>query len=230
MKTGIKLSLYVIISASLFNCSNPIGNNSSKYLLTINIPEVSSSGWKAAYVAWIEDLDGNNLQNLYICEKILKDITSNPDQLLGEPLPYWRRIKSYVIDPSLVDAITGASIQKSHSIIRTFYINDKNLKIKVCLEIDRSKNGNKYFEDRPSFIYKTDTIDFNTLESKYSLKLRAFMADNIATKGFAQNPPIKPIPDFSPYKYDTAIQYIFPADMFINETPESSHLTVEITQ
>ncbi len=230
MKFTITFSLFFIITASLINCSSPTNNNACKYILTLNFPEISSNGWKAAYVAWIEDLEGNNIQNLYICEKILNDITSNPDQLLGEPLPYWRRNKSSVINPSQLDAITGASIQKAFNIKRELYINNKKLKIRVCIEIDRSKNGNEYFEDRPSFIYKTDTIDLNKLNDSYLLKLNGFMADNTSHKGFAQNPPIKPIPDFSPYKYDTSIQYIYPVDMFINETPESSHLTVEITQ
>ncbi len=230
MKTALSLSIFILIATLLLNCSSHANKIACKYTLTLNFPEISPNGWDATYVAWIEDLNGNNLQNLYICEKVLTDITSNPDQLLGEPLPYWRKNKLSVIDLSQIDAITGASIQKSFKIARELYISNNNSKIIVCLEIDRAKNGNEYFDDRPSFIYKTDTIDLNNLKDSYSLKLNGFMADKTATKGFAQNPPIKPIPDFYPNKYDTNIQYIYPADMFINETPESSHLTLEITQ
>ena len=230
MNKIINFCLYLLITALLLNCSSPTNSNSCKYTLTLNFPEISSNGWKATYVAWIEDLDGNNIQNLYICKKLLTDIISDPSKLEGDPLPYWRKNKLSIIDLSQVDAVSGASIQKSFKIARELYISNNNSEIRVCLEIDRAKNGNEYFDDRPSFIYKTDTIDLNNLKDSYSLKLNGFMADKTSSKGFAQNPPIKPIPDFSPWKYNTAIQYIYPTNMFINETPESSHLTVEITQ
>ena len=204
-------------------------DNPISYRLTLNFPGVSSVGWAAVYVAWIENESGENLQNIYICQKIVEDMTTNPGKLTGIALPYWAREKTENTDLENVDAVTGASIQDATEFVRTLAIGNET-KFRVCFEIDRSKNNNDYFTDRPCFIYKSALIDLNNLQESYELTLEAFMPNDTKDSSFGQNPPLKDIPGFEVWKYMTALQYIEPIDMLLNESAEHSNLIVEIIE
>lgn len=198
-----------------------------EYQLTIKYPGVSSVGMDAIFIAWAEDADSNNIQNLYICNKIKKDIVTSASTLYGEALPYWRREKSASIDWDDVDGITGASTQTAFEITRTLSVGEVT-EIRVCFEIDRSANGNEYFTDRPCFIYLSELIDLTALKDSYELVLRGFMANDSESNTYGQTPPLQDIPGFEEWKYMSDTSYITPRDMFIDESIGHSNLSVVI--
>ncbi|MBN1116902.1 MAG: hypothetical protein JXA77_06850 [Bacteroidales bacterium] len=204
-------------------------DDTPSYKVKLDFPGVSSVGWAAVYVAWIENESGENLQNIYICQKIIEDMTTNTGVLTGIALPYWAREKTGNTDLENVDAVTGASIQDATEFERTLALGDVT-KFRVCFEIDRSKNNNDYFTDRPCFIYKSALIDLNNLQESYELTLEAFMPNDTKGSSFGQNPPLQDIPGFEVWKYMTSLQYIEPIDMLLNESVEHSNLFVEISE
>jgi hypothetical protein len=200
-KYSINLSslilLFVLISSINVTAQSSEPKN-SKNKLTFNFqgPSVKS---KTVYVCWIEDENGNNLQNIYVCNRTV----NIGGGLLGDDLPYWKKNKSPV------DGVTGASVQKSLNVTRI--INIGNIRhFRVCFEIDRSENGNEYFYDRPSFIYRSDVIDLDKLQMSYSLNLYGWMAnDNSNPKKYSQQPKDKnKIPGFEQYKLMTDTSFI----------------------
>ncbi len=199
----------------------------TEFQISLKYPGVVNSGWAAVYIAWVEDENGNNIQNLYICNKIKTDMTTDPNALVGTVLPYWRREKSNSINWDDVDGITGASIQTSFDIIRTFSV-QRFSKIRVCFEIDKATNGNEYFNDRPCFIYKSELIDLNTLKEYYMLNLEGYMANNTGGGNLGQNPPLQDIPGFEVWKFMSDVSYIAPHDMFVDETSDYSNFSVVI--
>jgi hypothetical protein len=194
-KNNINLSLlillFVLISSFNVTAQNSEPKN-SKYQLTFNFqgPSVNS---KTVYVCWIEDENGKNIQNIYVCNRAVNIGV----RLLGDTLPYWKKIKS----PSPLDGVTGASVQKSLNVTRV--INIGNIRhFRVCFEIDRSENGNEYFYDKPSFIYRSNVIDLDNLQMSYSLNLYGWMANDTSNpKKYSQQPKDKnKIPGFEQYK------------------------------
>lgn len=199
------------------------------YQLTINYPGVTAVGMNAIFIAWVEDEEGNNIQNLYICNKIKADMTTSPGTLLGVALPYWSREKSASIEWDNVDGITGASTQTATGITRTLSAGEIT-KIRVCFEIDRSANENDYFTDRPCFIYKSELIDLTALEENYTLNFEGFMANDTEHGTYGQTPPLQNIPGFEVWKFIPDATYVAPRNMFIDETEENSNLTVVIEE
>jgi len=71
--------------------------------------EDGTSSYNNIYVAWIEDMDGTVIQNLYICNKLLTDMVPPSTILTNTALPYWNEFK---YDPSQIDAVSGATVAK----------------------------------------------------------------------------------------------------------------------
>jgi hypothetical protein len=165
--------------------------------LSFSGPNVSP---QAVYASWVEDENENNIQNIYICNSLL----GIGKTLHGDAIPYWTTVK--YPQNKTVDGVTGASIQKEFKIQRDLILNTKN-KFKVCFEIDRSLNDNEYFNDRPSFVYKTNLIDINDLKDSYTLNLVGWMTNDTNTGTYSQA-PIKDIPDYEEYKLMPDLSYI----------------------
>ena len=176
----------------------------ASYQVVLNFrgPSVGSS---VVYASWIENETGENIQNLYICNRVV-DIGKS---LLGDDLPYWK-LKKYNAD---LDGVTGPSVQQSITVTRDFK-SDSAEKLRVCFEIDRSTNGNAYFYDRPSFIYKSDLIDLENIEDLYHLELKGWMAnDTDSPEKYSQQPKTAgSIPGFEQNKFmgDQTLSYITP--------------------
>ncbi len=167
-----------------------------------------------AYVAWIEDSDGTNLQNLYLCERVIG--ANGTKTLHGTALPYWHTTKYDEENPDdypTVDGVTGASTQVSKTVTRNLKI-DETTEFRVCFEIDRSKNENDSFTDRPAFIYKSGLITLSGLEDSYPLTLVAYMPndtlDDYYDDEYTQLPKDDvTIPGFEAYAYLTSLSYIW---------------------
>jgi hypothetical protein len=209
--------------------SNKVSGPALNFQLTIHFPGVSNVGWAAVYVAWAEDSLGNNIQNIYICNSIVDDMTKNKNRLTGVALPYWSKTKTANTDLSHVDAITGASVQKPTTIKSNIAI-EPSQSFRVCMEIDRSVNGNAYFTDRPSFIYKTGLLTMDSLPGNFNLRLMGFMANDTKDKKFGQTPPLQDIPGFEAWKYMENTEYLKPIDLLLNETEGQSNLSVTIEE
>lgn len=112
------------------------------------------------YVIWIENQAGNNIQNLYICERLLG---GGAGALHGTALPYW---KSHKYPGSSIDGVTGAT--ESGNFILTGNLADSGIrKFKIYMELDRSYDVNDWFNDQPALIYSTDEIDLDNLQPQY---------------------------------------------------------------
>ncbi len=240
MKKIFNTALLILLSILLFGCnvaesdqSSGSGSNNSSSDDTASEPaddtaaepvefEVKfvfagpSTSTGLSYVAWIEDESGNNLQNLYVTKKLSKET------LLGDALPYWSTLKRP--QNGSVDGVTGASTNLALTITRD--LNPTAIrKIRVCFEIDRSKNDNSYFYDRPSFIYWTDIIDLDSLNSSYSMSLIGWMANDSTGTTYGQQPKATPTPSwFSQYTLITDKLYIeLVNDMVTNVTVHVTH-------
>jgi hypothetical protein len=147
----------------------------------------SGSG-NVVYACWIEDEDGNFIQNIYVCNRLLGDM------LTGTAIPRWKTT-DYPLD---IDTVSGASIDDN--LDYTTDLNDTSRKFRVFFEVDHSWNGNDYFYDRPSFIYRSGSIDINNLVSPgYELDLIGWMSNDTEGSGVGQQPKTA-IAGFEQYK------------------------------
>lgn len=178
------------------------------FLLTLEFtgPSVSPS---TVYAAWLEDAQGNNIQNIYICNRVV----GSSGGLLGDALPQWLTLKYPQNDD--IDGVTGASIQEQNTITRDIS-SIPRAPFRVVFEIDRSKNNNEYFGDRPAFVYRTELIDTNQLQNEYALTLYSWMSNGTDTGTYSQAPS-KSIGGYAPYKIMTELSYVQPHnDMVIS--------------
>jgi len=121
------------------------------------------------YVAWIEDMDGNVIQNLVICNRVL----GIGKTLTNTALPFWKTFRYNAAQVDL-DAVTGATIAKTDfSVSRTFK-STTITKFKVCFETDRSFDINDWFTtDQPALLYSA-IVDLTKAQTSYSLTLEAW--------------------------------------------------------
>lgn len=177
--------------------------------VTINERDTSTSSNKV-YCAWMEAENGVNLKNLYVCDKMVFELDSDPnnDKLNGDALPNW--LKKKYQQHKDVDGITGSSDQGSNTLISFF----RNVELgtthrfRICFEIDRSWNGNGHFTDRPAFTYSTDLIDIVDLESSYALSVSGWMSNSTDSGSLSQKP--------SPVPTDYAIEKFMPASGYLD--------------
>ena len=131
-----------------------------------------------------------------------------------------------------IDGITGASDQVN-IISRDFETGSKR-RFRLCLEIDRSRNNNAYFDnDRPSFIYKSEIIDVDNLQGSYSIASKPFgWMSNDTTGTYGQQPNLS-IPNFTTFRLMTDviednIKYVVDSDGDYNDL--ITNLTLEVTK
>jgi hypothetical protein len=220
MKKRLALAAAVLCVA-LAACASAVPEDLSKVdaLVSFQFDTVSPlPNPKIVYAVWIEDEAGNNLQNLYICNRVAK-----PD-LTGDALPNWSTVKAKQIPA--VDAVSGASLQSGFKVTRDLAIGSVT-KFRVCFEVDRSTNGNDYFTDRPAFTYATELIDSRSVKASYPLSVIGWMANNTTGSPYGQYPQ-EPIPDFETYKFMTDLSYIGDKSGSLKDMVESA--TVQLAK
>lgn len=142
---------------------------------------------------WIEDLDGNYIETLYVASSIGTGIFGHgkvtdghwepgPVQRLAA-LPYWWHKYGEMPDPAnpVPDAITGAT-PEGNFILETFRQQVGSVPFRVLLEINQSWDWNEYWtndkfpgnEDymtssQPAIVYEA-IVDPASLESKFAFK------------------------------------------------------------
>jgi hypothetical protein len=171
------------------------------------------------YAAWIEDAAGNNLQNLYVCNRVLDintitgQIGSGPG-LEGDGIPNWLT-KKYrpnieFTNNQNVDGVTGASTQQNKTMSVTFNFGPVT-QFRVCFEIDRSTNSNSYFYDQPAYTYRSDVINLNniTTSATFPVNLYGWMANNTTGMTYGQQPrdPLA-VPEFQQYVLITDFTHV----------------------
>ncbi len=112
------------------------------------------------YVIWIENQAGNNIQNLYVCERL---VGKGNGPLTGTALPYWKTNK---YPGSSIDGVTGAT-EKGNFVLTRNLANFGIRKFKIYMELDRSFDENDWFKDQPALIYSTSEIDLDNLQPQY---------------------------------------------------------------
>jgi hypothetical protein len=171
------------------------------------------------YAAWIEDTSGNNLQNLYVCNRVL-DINTGTGQigsgpgLEGDGIPNWLtkkyRPNTEYTNNQNVDGVTGASVQLSKTMSITLNIGTVT-QFRVCFEIDRSTNSNSYFYDQPAYTYRSDVISLISITTSaiYPVNLYGWMANDTTGTTYGQQPrdPLV-VPEFQQYVLITDFTHV----------------------
>jgi hypothetical protein len=184
-------------------------------MVNVAFTRKSGLGSSVLYACWLEDESGNDIQNLYVCKRLLKNelFASDPEvgNLTGTAIPNWKT-KKYAVN-SDVDGVTGASSQGPLSFTRTLAIGSVT-RFRVCFEIDRSWNANEtYFKnrDRPAYTYKSGLINLSALAASYPLALDGWMSNDTDSGDLSQQPSPSPS-GYAPYVYMTDLSCIAPSD------------------
>jgi len=120
------------------------------------------------YVAWVEDMSGNVIQNLVICNRVL----GIGKTLTNTALPFWKTYR-YNAQQVALDAVTGATIAKQDFSVSRAYKSTSIAKFKVCFETDRSFDINDWFTDQPALLYSA-IVDLANPQASYPLTLEAW--------------------------------------------------------
>ncbi len=111
------------------------------------------------YVVWIEDENGTNMQNLYVCNKEANYVVPSPDpslNLTGDALPNWLTKKHP--QHTNIDGVTGPSTQEVICFARGLDFDTAiHKRFRVCLEMTSIKNNSECLfrrRPRPAFTYK----------------------------------------------------------------------------
>ena len=187
MKRSIGIICAVVFAGALTGCplfgQDGEANIPDQVDVTLSFSSVDSS-WGNIHVSWIEGAAGNVLQNLFVCERLV-----NGYSLTGTVLPYWSTEK---IDSAPYDGLTGASVDAQgypdpFVVTRTFVPGETRY-IRVCFEVDRSRNENGYFVDKPCYIFRTGLIDLTELQGEYDLTLYGWMSTETDSGQYSQWP------------------------------------------
>lgn len=174
---------------ALADGKNPIrvsasGNGEKTYEITIirmsEIPKITldfsygvdgASSYGNIYAAWIEDLSGNVIQNLAVCNRLVG--VGGP--LTNTALPFWKT-KRYDAGQVDADAVTGATKAKQNFTVEAALKDPTVTAFKVCFETDRSYDANDWFTDQPALLYSA-TVDLGSPRHSYALELEAWTAN-----------------------------------------------------
>ena len=149
---------------------------------------------------WVEDMEGNYVQSLYVAQSIAEGYYRHGDASSGRwqpgplrrpaALPYWghkRGIKAadgYYIptqDDPMPDAVTGAT-PKADFILTTFTIGKELKEFKIMMEINQSWDWNQYWHNNKfpdDDNYKTSSqpalvyeavVNINNLQPEYNMQ------------------------------------------------------------
>lgn len=142
-------------------------------LLTLDFAygEDGTSGCKNIYVAWIEDLSGNVIQNLVVCNRLV----GVGGALTNTALPYWKT-KRYDAEQVKTDAVTGATKAKRNFTVVAELRDPTVTAFKVRFETDRSYDANDWFTDQPALLYSA-TVNLAEPKRSYPLALEAWTAN-----------------------------------------------------
>ncbi|MBN1646899.1 MAG: hypothetical protein JW874_02600 [Spirochaetales bacterium] len=226
------LTLLIFIFTACEQQTGP-GDTASSYTITVS---VNGNNTNYVYVCWIENTSGTNIQNLKVCTN------ANPasDGLSGIGLPIWSRPYSaatgegaYYEHPDDVDEVTSATVHGVFDIEQALTVPSSVRKFTILFEIDRSWNPNDYFTtDRPSFLYSTEEINLDTLDSSYECTLAGWMC-NDSMSGYVSQAPndLDEFPFFDdisdvPYNYRTELEYIADSDGNYDDMINSITVTV----
>jgi hypothetical protein len=213
-KQGMQGIVYAVIATLTLSvsCAAPSDYNVN---FAFSGPATSSA---TVYAVWLEDESGKNIQNVFVCNRVLGIGT----KLTGKALPNWLT-KKYPQNKD-INGITGASIQSQFSISRGVSIGSIR-KFKVCFEIDRSTNGNTYFTDRPAFTYASGIIDLDDLQQSYPLTLSGWMSNDTDGSPYGQQPQ-STIPGFAQYTFMTNLGYIEDGTGLLNDMITSAQAVI----
>jgi len=210
LTTAFDFSDEITSDITLYAKWSPETNSGHTITLTYDGPNVSP---RVVYVSWIEDESENVLQNIFICDRILPNLTGK-DGLTGVALPFWKQNK---YDVNMVDGMTGASTQVSKTVTRTLDIGTTR-RFRVYFEIDRSRNGNTYFNDRPSFIYRSSIIDLDNIATEYTLSLYGYMGNGTQSGTFGQHVNVgQNVPGYGPYVFMNSLNYLEPLNDMVTQ-------------
>lgn len=107
---------------------------------------------------WVEDLEGNYLQTLFVTQKLatsdfrLADLSNTEKQRRPEALPYWSHKRGILATDGLLvpdadahdlDGVTGATPSGHYDI--SSYVSAKSEALKVMLEVNRSYDFNESY-------------------------------------------------------------------------------------
>lgn len=143
-----------------------------------------NNGYKPLYTIWVEDLDGNFIQNLFVCDTPATNIMRFNKSFVSRPeaLPYWMH-KAGKLDPyngitskptkynsdiylayplqeegdpvpADLDSVTGAT-QYSDFQLKSKRVNDSFKKFRILMEINKSGDGNDFYKKKSEM---TDNI------------------------------------------------------------------------
>ncbi len=248
MKKVLLVCLIIEMGVLTAGCPTHVDNpvpEPAAYSVYLNL-SLQASNLKVVYAVWIEDEAGNNLQNLYVCNRVLGinpatgSLWQSGSGLTGDGIPHWLLYKYRKNDAGsgnkTVDGVTGASIQTTNLVQRNLMIGAVT-RFRVCLEIDRSNNSNQYFaKDRPAFTYKSPVIDLSTAPTPYQtdLLLDGWMSNHTGYGNpftqYSQQPieadgtTVPDIPGYAPDTYMTDTSWIAQVDDMV------SSLSVTVTK
>jgi hypothetical protein len=133
--------------------------------------EDGASGYRNIYVAWIDDLSGNVIQNLVVCDRLV----GIGGTLTNTALPYWKT-KRCDAEQVKTDAVTGATKAKRDFTVAATLKDPAVTAFKVCFETDRSYDANDWFTDQPALLYSA-TVNLAEPKRRYPLALEAWTAN-----------------------------------------------------
>lgn len=163
----------------MLNLAGVSASAESEYEMTLDFIHgaLPSGSGAVVYACWIEDENGHFLQNVFVCDKLIKG------GLTGVAIPMWKTT-TYPLD---IDAVSGATVTNNLSF--TTGLKEVSKKLRVYFEVDHSWNGNTYFYDRPSFIYRSDLIDVANLNvGGYDLSPLGWMSNDSEGTSTGQQP------------------------------------------
>ena len=176
-----------------------LGNGANGAQLQISFSKGESFN-HPSFVFWIEDMDGNFIETVFITESVATGIYKYGKNIKGKwlpdekrypaSLPYWshkrgKRISDglYVPDKEhpITDAITGATPQ-SNFLLNARMKNENLRKFKILFEINQTWDFNEYWTNNKfpdNLAYKTSCqpalvyetiINLEDLNEKYEMK------------------------------------------------------------
>lgn len=169
MKKILKLFIFICISAfalnfiiisSEYNEDTILGDGLDTIIVDFDFNEdFASSPWKNIYVIWMEDTTSNFIQNIFICQKLIKG------GLTGTALPFWKTNKYPMSSSSEVDAVTSATISNSDFSVSVFLKDSSIRNFDLYFEVDKPFDPNDWFLDQPAILYSVNiNLDDNTSE------------------------------------------------------------------
>jgi len=154
---------------------------SGEILLEIKYIQGTKTSYSNIYTIWLENPDLNYIQNLSVCQKLIKG------GLTGTALPYWKMNRYPLSDKDEIDAVTGATIADRDFTVTALIKNPEIKKFNIYCEVDRSFDPNDWFKDQPAVLYCA-SVDLNKSVNEYELKPCGWTPNEITENTIANTP------------------------------------------